>query len=315
MADVYFTWFGPPASANKTVAGIDGQVRPDLFGLLRTAGATFANFPPPNFKLCCLAKYADAFRASLPSHVDVVPIEDQFASKTYTSLSLSRPNLQDLGLTVDFILRETIAFRGNRGLDVKQLAFCKDLWSLYVMWRFGGYHLDCGCFPGDGGLVDLPDPTTFGIVADTGGTTSYPHCKVRFPTGTVCSTLRTGNMAFQGLALEGMTTPSTPSKLNRNIDVWCLRSPAGHKAAKLALEFYVLGWFAIRAKKDLSEDVRAQAMRELIISAAATGISHSGHGEGCSGMNLWSTHLIDATFTPARVPSMNLRKVGFQSHR
>jgi hypothetical protein len=317
MADVYFTWFGPPATANKTVTGIDAPVRPDIFGITRTADGPFANDPPPRFKFCCLKQYADRFRADLPDHIDIVPIEDQFASKTFTSLSLSRPDMNDLGLCVDFILRETIAFRGNRGLVVKQLAFCKDLWSLYVLWKLGGYHLDCGCFPHTSAkAVDLPEPDTFGAVGDTGGGGNYQHAKVRFQTGAMCACLSVGSRVLTGLVLANATTAhADPAKLNRNIDVWCLKSPAGHKAAKLALELYVQGWFATRATTGLSEDLQAQAMRELVVSAVATAITHSGLGDGCSGQTLWKSHLIDATFNPPVVPSMNLRKVGFASHR
>ena len=314
MTDVYFTWFGPPAAANKIVPDIQGPVRPDLFGILRTARARFSGKTPPHFKFCCMRQFADRFRGELPRYVEVVPIEDQFESRKYHSIFMTKPDLENPGATVDFILRESLTFRGNRGLPGKQLAFLKDIWSLYCMWRFGGYHLDCGCSPGNEGPVNFPEPATFGLVADTRGGTTYPHCTVRFPSGKVCATLRQGYNVFAGKVLAGLTVSKGDSRLNRNIDVWLLRSPAGNKAAKIALEFYLKGWFEINAKK-LGDELRGQALRELIISAVATGVTHSGDGLGCLSDSLWKTHLIDTTFVPAFVKSLNIKKVGFQSHR
>jgi hypothetical protein len=290
------------------------MVRPDLFGLLRLANGSFTGDTPPNIKLCVLKAYANNFRGDLPDWVDIVPVEDQFESKNFHSISLSKPNFEDLGLTVDFILRETLAFRGNRGLPFKLLAFCKDLWSLYCMWRFGGYHLDCGCLPADVGATTFPEPTTYGVVANDAESGSFPHGKTRFASGVVCSTLVTGNRVFSDLVLGSSFAETSKSNLKRLLDVWLLRSPAGHVGAQKALEFYLHGWFEIRSK-NLNENLHAQALRELVVSAVCTGVTHSGHGIGCSGMNLYKTHLIDATFNPARVPSMNLRKVGFQSHQ
>jgi hypothetical protein len=183
------------------------------------------------------------------------------------------------------------------------------------MWKFGGYHLDCGCFPINNGVVTFPEPKSFGIVANLAEGQSFPHCKVKFQSGTVCATLVKGNQVFTAMVMAGAITDNGTSKLKRLLDVWLLRSTAGHKAAQIALEFYVKGWFAIQATNDLSEDLKAQAMRELIISAVTTGVTHSGHGVGCSGDTLFKSHLIDATFTPPEVASMNIRKVGYGSHR
>jgi hypothetical protein len=195
----------------------------------------------------------------------------------------------------------------------------KDIWSLYCIWKFGGYHLDCGCFPDDDALaVHLPAPTTFGTVANQqSGATQYLHCAVGFPSGSRCAAISRGSQVFANSVLAGMTVPQPmPCRLQRNIDVWLMCSPAGDPAANVALEFYVNGWFEIRRAR-LSEALHAQALRELIISAVATGVTHSGpgrtFGRGCVGYS-YEDHLIDATLSPARVAAFNIRKVGFASH-
>jgi len=319
MTDIYYTWFGPPAPANKSVSGVADMVRPDVFGLLQTARARFMGQAPPRFKWCCLRQYAVAYRAQLPDYVDVVAIEDQFDSRSFAALSLSKPNTEDLGLSVDFILRETIAFRGNRGLDVKQLAFCKDIWSLYVLWKFGGYHLDCGCFPAGAGELTFEAPKAFGVVTERPESRTFPHVTVQFPNGgKTCATLVTGNNVLAGMVLAGATKALGNSGLKQLPDVWMLRSPPGDRGIQVALEFYVRGWFAIREAElagQLTAELRAQALRELVVSAVATGMTHSGPGQGCRDSNGYRAHVIEATFSPPRVDSMNIRKVGYASHR
>ena len=315
MADVYYTWFGPPALANKVVSGVDGQVRPDVFGITRTAASSFANTPPPRFKFCCLKKYADVFRGGLPDYIDVVPIEDQFDSKTFTAITLSRPSLDDLGLTVDFILRETIAFHERRPLEVKQLAFCKDIWSLYVVWKLGGYHLDCGCFPAKVGSVNIPEPTTFGIAANAGEGGNFPHATIRFAGKTMCSTLVVGSNVFAGLVMaeigddvRGQQQPETP---RRRV---AAQEHGGEQGGAGRARVLRAGSGSRSARRRSATKLKAQAMRELAISAVATGITHSTTAS-CRASTSYKDHLIDATFSPPLVDSMNIRKVGFASHR
>jgi hypothetical protein len=329
MTNAYFTWLGPPQQASKVVNDIPGLQRPDLFGILRTARATFVNNPPPRFKLCVLKKFEAAFRAELgalgAAYIDVIAVEEQFATNTFHSIVMREPNLDDLGLMVDFILRETIGVRGtgysNDLLPYRKLAFAKDLWSLYCLWRFGGYHIDCGCFPDQRSpQINLPEPTEFGVVALTpeGTFAGAHHASVRFPRNPMCSTLSVSEASpLRGLALQGLVSARGDgrSPLTRTLDVWLLRSTAGHPAAKKALEFYILGWFAIR-NANLGIELTSQALRELVVSAVCTGVTHGGRGDGCSERNNWKTYMIDAvSVADPYVPSIGVRKIGFQSHR
>lgn len=331
MANVFFTWMGPPQASNKVVAGLNGLQRPDLFGLLRCAAANF-NGQAPDIKLCVLKKFKGAFENEVPNDVEVMAIEDSFPSGNLHSILMENPNLDNLGLTVDYILRETIKVRGtqyeNNALPFRQLAFCKDLWSLYCVYAFGGYHLDCGCFPDAraNGTLQFPNPTTFGVAAITDRLQASPyyHAKVRFDGGSVCAALSGGPAGpLRGLVLNGRTTQKgnglTPIK--KQIDVWLLRSPAGHNAAKLALQFYVRGWFAIRREwpnpnnlNQVDAGLRSQALRELAVSSSATGVAHAGTW-GCGSKDHWEKYMMQAiSIGDPYVASLGIRKVGFQSH-
>lgn len=317
MTDVYFSWFGPPQQANKTVAGV-GAARPDLFGLLRTAGARFPGTDaPPRFTLCCLKKFESDFKKQLPDYINTLALEDAFNTDNFQSILLTKPDLNNLDLCVDYILREIIRVRGmnyaNSALPYAYLAFAKDLWSLYTVWKRGGYHIDAGCFPDPkyGGTVTLPAPTNFAVpvVSDEGKTPL--HAKVAFkgvkPT---CATLAGGwagsNGAIAGATLGCTISPQKTSPLNRQLDVWMLRSPQGDRGAEAALKFYIQGWFAMRDNDFLN----AQSYRELVVAAVATAITHA---DGrCSSPSGWKAHIIEAI--GGDVPSLGLRKVGFQSH-
>lgn len=331
MANVFFTWLGPPQASNKVVNGLHGLQRPDLFGLLRCAAANIIG-PAAAFKLCVLKKFKLAFEAEVPNNVEVIAIEDSFPTGNMLSILLSRPDVTNLGLTVDYILRETLNVRGtqynNTALPYRQLAFCKDLWSLYCIYAFGGYHVDCGCFPDARAAGDLrfPEPTTFGVAAitDTLAHSPYWHAKVRFQSGTVCGSISGGPAGpLRGLVLNGLTTEKGggQSPLKKQIDVWLLRGPAGHNAAKLALQFYVRGWFAIRDQwpnhnnlGDAAAQLRSQALRELAVSSCATGVSHAGNS-GCGSKEHWKKYMIQTGgIGDPYVASIGIRKVGFQSH-
>lgn len=327
MANVYLTWFGAPAAANKTVEGIGGTVRPDIFGASRLAAAG-ANAPAPRIKFCCLSEHAAAFGNDL-NNVDIVPIEDQLPTKDYTSLTMTEPNLSDLPATVDYILRDTFNIRmwantrirfGNDGVPYHKLAFMKDMWSLYTLWRLGGYHVDCGCFPGGGGNITFPDPTTFGVVAVSDGGSTHPHQKIRMGRDRVCSTISSGNQVFKELVIQERTVIGN-SLLNRTVDVWCMRSPAGNESVQHALEFWLRGWFMIREATRNNTlpttELQNQAFRELIVSSVMTAITHSRKTSACNGNN-WKKHV----FTGRRdqnnrmqVADLGIAKVGFQSHQ
>jgi hypothetical protein len=320
--NVCFTWLGPPQEATKTVKGIEGKVRPDLFGLLRTANAEFKSTggPAPRFKLCCLKKYKSEFEEQLPDHIEVFCIEDAFDTGVDENLIDNEPaDFTNLGLCVDYITRSILGVRGvdyeKRDLPFKMLAFVKDIWSLYFVWKFGGYHIDCGCFPDPkyGDTVELYNPDTFGVPVISGVGMNFLHANIAFEGGAICASLsgQLNSEAASKMLLDvGVSKREFDSPLDRQVDIWLLRSPAAHPAAEKALKFYVNAWFALR-KADPKSEILPDVYRALAISSISTGISHM-PTHCCGHATSVNEHLIEAN--GGDVPSLGLRKVGFQSH-
>lgn len=325
MTNVFFTWLGPPQQPTKDIKGIPGKHRPDLFGILRTGRARFKNNPPPQFTLCVLKKFQAQFDRELPDYVTTLAVDTCFDSSNFASILMEKPDLDDLGLTVDYIIREIVKVRGtgydSKLLPYKNLAFVKDLWSLYSVWKYGGYHLDSGIFPWpNGATVDFPEPTGFDVPTIDSVNCRAPakHFNVTFSTGKpMCATLRGGGSNFADMVMPGRVTASkTVSHLERLLDVWMMRSPAGDPSARRALEFYVRGWFEIRRwvkANPNKESATAELLRELVVFSAMTGVTHHGKKYKCNGKRDVDAHIINGT--GKEVKEMKLKKVGFQSHR
>jgi hypothetical protein len=115
---------------------------------------------------------------------------------------------------------------------------------------------------------------------------------------------------------DRIAVTSTTSHLKRLLDVWMIRSPAGDPAAKRALEVYVRGWFEIQAwaknNADKEGDIK-ELMRELIVFATMTGVTHSGATNSCASKRDVDSHIINGANKV--VTDMGLKKVGFKSHR
>jgi len=322
MSNLYFTWLGPPQPANLTVAGIMGQQRKDTSAILRMHQMSFKGGPPPNLTLCVLKKFETQFRAQLPQTIDILPIEDAFSTKGMLSIVMSRPDMGNLDATVDYIVRETLGVRGTgyspHLLPTKKLAFIKDLWSLYCLWKFGGYHLDSGCFPHQaGGALDFPAPQRFGA-PDVLGTDSsaFTQSQVRLQTGlTKWVMLRNSHLKME--ALQGKVTDGqTYAPLKRMVDVWFLRGPKNDPVARTALETYVQGWFEIQrwaktVEERKAEVVGARQLRELVVSSVLTGLTY--HQGRTRSKQESESFLLQVSQNG--LPEFGIHKVHFRSHR
>ena len=278
--------------------------------------------PPPNLTLCVLKKFAVQFRAQLPRTIDILPIEDVFSTKGMLSIVMSRPDTGNLDATVDYIIRETLGVRGTgyspHLLPTKKLAFVKDLWSLYCVWKFGGYHLDTGCFPlQTGRVLDFPAPQRFGVPDLHGTDTSaFTQSQVRLQTGlTKWVMLRNSHLKME--ALQGRVTDGqTFAPLKRMLDVWFLRGPKNDSIVRTALETYVTGWFEIQrwaktVEKRKAEVVGARQLRELVVTSILTGLSYH-NGRTRSKQESESCLL---RVSQNGLPEFGVRKVHFRSHR
>src|SRR4051794_3561708 len=146
---VRFTWFGPPSSRKKVIDGTD--MRADIGGPVRLAAAQGAGAAPLDIKFCCLSEHTAAFRNDLPASVKVEAIEDEFGSAGRAVL-MYRPDLDDLKLTTQYIIRTSLerqkaAEAEDPEANKRHVVNAKNVWSLYCMWKYGGYHLDTGVIP------------------------------------------------------------------------------------------------------------------------------------------------------------------------
>ncbi|MEE2904363.1 MAG: hypothetical protein VYC39_18685 [Myxococcota bacterium] len=328
MTKVFFTWLGPPQEKNKTIPGVTGEQRADLFGINLVSKSRFHNDPPPEFTLCVLEKFETAFRAELPDYVDVMPVETSFTSANFQSIVMTQPSLDNIDACVDYIIRETLQVRG-KGYDAsllpyKKLAFVKDLWSLFVVWKFGGYHLDSGCYPFPSGTsLNFAEPTTFMVPAlFARGTQSTRECRIRFqtsPDNQMRATIRASMLLLERSALKDQVTVlSNSTPLQQLLDVWLVACPAGHAGARKALELYIRGWFDVQKwlkdKPDTYDPAWEPSLYlELIVSAVQTAVTQ---GED----TLLTREQVDASILDAYtemkvIRSIGIKKVGFKSHR
>lgn len=311
MVNVFYTWFGPPSQAK--VHETKGSIRPDVWAPNKLAAAAPDNV---RVKFCCMTDHVDAFKRDLHKDVDIVPVEDPVLHRVFD------PDIDDLEGWVHSIVRYSLKPGNDGKLIIRNLVNAKNIWSMWCMYNFGGYHLDTGVYPENVTPV-FPVPKTFGVPVVQPSYFGAWHTKVTFDFlwGKVCSTIVDSDMVLQGkvlpnrVSVEKQNAPK--SAMNLLFDVWLMRSPARHIAAKRALEFYIRMWVLIEklAKQgELSDQLYKSASRGAIMSAVATGITHSGFGDGCLGMNLWKSHIIPTRNT-TEVPELKMYKLGFSSHR
>jgi len=272
MTNVFYTWLGPTQEATKEVSGFDERQRPDLFGILQAYGSKFTNNPPPNFTLCVLKKFKSDFEEALPDEVDVLAVDEVLANTNNTagmsSIIMTEPNLDNIDLTVEYIIDNTLGVRGTgydkSALPYKKLAFIKDLWSIYCVWKFGGYHLDSGMFPyPTGSTLSFADPEHFDVPTfDAGDCRTSYYAEAEFSTGDPMTiALKSGSTLFEAEVMVDRITRDQQTPLKRLIDVWAMRSPQGDSGAYLALLTYVRLWFEARnAAKKSGKGYKARAL-------------------------------------------------------
>ncbi len=308
MVNVFTSWIGVPPKEPREIdtKEDDPPLFPDVEGIRRIAKRAVGG--NVKFHFCCLARYVKQYKAALPN-MEIVPIEDQFeATKDIKYLKKQDKPSPSLSADVDYIIRQFIGYRGDKKINTKYLAMVKDFWSLYCVWKFGGYHIDSGCFPGPGRVV-FPECNTLGVMGATdpvGLLKKTYNCDVntrfgKFPV--VLYEHSVGKLSTAGLKI----TQKGMAPLKVMIDVWAIRGAAGEKATEIALRTYVNLWFALQSGDVNNDVVYREALRNTGVSACATGISHTGR---LNGESLILGRLMGKVL---EVPS--IKKYGFKSHR
>jgi len=281
------------------------------------ARASFDNDPAPRIRFCCLREYADAFRQDLAGvAIDVIPIEDHLADVSILSVITRSPQLDDLDLSVSHIINEC-ARKEEGKYNIRKLVNAKNVWSMYCLWKLGGYHLDCGVLPWEGRTVNFPAADSFAIPRLGDQTRKVAHAIVRKAgafNATCCILNGGAEPVLSQMVLEGCCEVKGEWELPQ-IDVWLLRSPAADESMKRALSFYVQAWYAMEGA-ELSDMLYKSASREAVVSAALSGLTHAGILQAGCKVD-WRRHVIDTPvfIGAAEVPELKIKKIGFSSHR
>lgn len=345
--DVRYTWVGPPAQ--QTTPSDSDPVRPDLMGPRSLGKARFAG-GRPNLYFYCLDAHVATYRGQLRAvGVQVKALEREFGGQQIANMTQPDP---DRATTVRYIMEQSMGGSVRDRVNAKNLW---SLWCLYdrggyhldtgvtalpgrasfpAPKRFGIAALlptptpdppvrICNFrdyLPGvprtrrrgrgeNDGKVDIDD---IGSPEDHGGGggVNVIHTKIPIQNGEVCMAIAqpSGSLGtLLGNRFRGQPT-------NRpNLDVWLMRSRARERAARRALDSYLELWFIVK-RSSLRDERLKEAWRGAVMSAAFTGITHSRSDTRCNTERQTTQHYIRVQ-NKTHVPDLNLKKVGFGSHR
>lgn len=286
------------------------------------------------------------FRQDLALHeVDVVSVESQFQAPVRQNMNAPDPN--NRAATVQYIMDKSM------GGTTRERVNAKNLWSLWSVYRHGGYHLDTGVVRNQRMAIRVPPPQVFCLpdvtfrfddttpaepapkpsffnkrvkksslkittVRGGAGTVNYAHANVNnlIGAGPVCSTMTGLDGKLGTHVLNGHVGPLRPTTFNANIDVWMLGSPAGDPVVERALDWYMAVWFYLERAKGGALNGDAAGYKEACRGAIISAVATAIAHAGlrqCNTAQQAGRHLIRTR--DAEVADFNLKKHGFQSHR
>lgn len=275
---VHVTWVGPPSTSTKLIRNKTIELRPDIDGPRLMDRALTASdrqtmnarraepFRPHRVIFHCLAEFKKRFQDLLEdTHIRVWAIEDQVNAEG-AEVGWTKDRLPE---TVALIVAKSIELQAKR--EVKRDAVnVKNVWSLYTMWRYGGYHLDSGIIPtrtesspgtkapvlSSGTTVSLPAPTEFQMPNQLGpGGQGMAKLQLAFyPKGGPGNIIANDVVLVRLLLGTDVLAPEEVGQLlvladmskqssNYNGDVWMVRSNRGNPRAFKALQVYAQLWF------------------------------------------------------------------------
>ncbi|CAM4172460.1 hypothetical protein G4177_11265 [Corallococcus sp. ZKHCc1 1396] len=324
LLDVNYTWFGPPTFDARDSGGPKA--------LMRARSDTQASGYVINF--WCLDAHVWAYRnyfkgSNFSVHnrekLEVRGIET-FLNKNVGVRRGTRSGLVqsginwvwssfswDIDLVVKHIIETSMGASANSATRIREIVNAKNIWSLYTMYKVGGYAMDTGVGPGVGGAVSLRDYTTFKVPAAGPGhiedAIAIAHAKAPHKYLSDRCSAMTAGVAGHFEVHRDQPAP--------HVDVWTLFSPAGHAKVTRALEWYCRFWYSLEEvkKKPNSTEEYKDLCRHGIISAVMTAITHDDNGRCLDGVDrncLWPAELTGAD---AGVPELKTRKTYYGSHR
>ncbi len=336
VLDAFFSYFGPPKTT--TVAG----QWPDIRGPVSLASAQVQpGMATPRIKLGVLPAHLAAFRARLRAQAP--QFADRIEVFSIPSVFGQWPMPRSRGDQIEVAVADVLSQCTANLADIRGLVTAKNLWSLWCLYRYGGYHLDTGVVSPNGQIA-LPRPGRFAaqIVPDGNGNPSVGdafHRHGRFGiTGIPCVTV-SGPLASLTAAWDkaGFDTAVSVDKLTSQyfkLDAPVLRSARGDHGAGVAVRIFLDGWIRIRTAHDELERLgrgdrgpvqmwnaagqqgyestfgRLPAERELIVAALCAGVNHGPPTSRTCGVRASARG-----DTALWIADLGLRKTGAQSHR
>lgn len=325
LLDVHYTWIGPPTFDARDTGGPRS--------LMRARSDSGASGYVINF--WCLDAHVWAyrnyfkgsnFRVHNREKLEVRGIETYLNKNvgvrrgTRSGLVQSGINWVwssfswDIDLVVKHIVETSIGAAANSATRIREIVNAKNVWSLYTMYKLGGYAMDTGVGPGIGGAVNLRSYTTMKVPAAGPGRVvdavaiahaNAPHKYL----SDRCSAMTAGVAGHFGDVFRDKPAP--------HVDVWTLFSPAGHARVTRALEWYIRFWYSLEEvkKKPGATEEYKDLCRHGIISAVMTAITHDDQGRCLDGVDMNSVWPAELTGADAGVPELKTRKTYYGSHR
>jgi len=305
---VHVTWIGPE-SPNQGSLPDDAplkDLRKDVAAARKLSRALRSHL----VFFHCLKKYklsfAQLFPAATYPNVRVVAVEDQLSEAGDKNLRLAVPELDSLDRSVGYVFRRSLELQSQTG-PKRDIVNAKNMWSLYAIWRYGGYHMDSGVFPHRNG-TKLPEPDEFGLARNRrqsgSGHGQDGHSNagrelrlVQLDAGRVQkpfnAVLTDSQNTFKQLvfpprksfrehlqarfAADLVVLGEVSTKIpNADVDVWLMGSNPMNPIVRRAIVFYVQEWFVLqRLRREglLDEVMYGSACRAAIISAVYTGMA------------------------------------------
>ena len=275
VTDVFVSWFGPP------VESVQGY-RSDIAASSALAGNRYTTNARPSIRFCCQARYASEF-PDLPN-VEKIIIDEHL----YSGPVLTEPDFSNLHACVSTVIRQSMRTPDNHRARLN----AKNVWSLYCVFRYGGYHLDADVVPFISGShkTRLLSPSTFGSATVRESTVDgqpvlkeglLSHVGGNFgQSGIHCMALsRDSESDLEQVLRNDAGIHSVEPQFEDTLelpDVSILRSPAGDHGAERALRTYLYLWFRLASNAD---DIALRKRMDrsyghAMLSAVATGLTH-----------------------------------------
>lgn len=303
---LHTTWIGPlqTAANSKPVRGGQFRLLPDVGGPIllsravrNTNAANAANrwtdtVRPIRIIFHCLRANQPQFAQTLDNHgIRAWAVEDQLPAP---GQNLPSPllDVNHIPVTVEQIIRRSVMMN-QQAQTSREAVNAKNVWSLYAIWRYSGYHVDTGIFPRRtnrrghlrrGTTITLPEPGDLVVpnkvapqAAHLAGANGTPARRilvdVPYPNGylnghqvAVSTTGVLTTSMILPLRNQGPLASRQPRHVNDLVvqdeqsqptdwrgDVWLLGSDRGNDSTLRALRFYTQLWYLIQGLRGTNQ--------------------------------------------------------------